>query len=376
MINNNYRYLIFCFLSVYFWALSAQNIKNESFNQGLTIENRKNETISNCNISNKTGAKGLTISDCENVLIENCKISGVGSEMNSDYLKKTLLPSDSSDFAVHRGNFFAVGLYLSNCKNVIIRNCEITDVFGQGIKVTGDNADKVSGIVIDSCRIAYIYDDGIKVEVKDDQTDFNNVLPMKGIVIRNNLIHDTGLGITQLPYARHGMYVKSRDALIEGNTIYNCFYGEGISLRNAGIVRNNKVWNCYIGCIGFWPQTNTEGSSKTVVIENNICRQDYNMDLKMRHIYFPENDPVLKFNLIQWMYWDPNRDVANITKFIIRNNICIAGPDFKTSQGIMVEFQQLIKNQTLIFEGNQMYDKSGLNSLFVNIPRLKNEAQK
>jgi|GEM_PF-5027704 len=233
-------FLLLLLLPIYVYP--QQIIENKTFTKGFTLENKKNIVIRNCTFGNKEGRIGFNIQNCENIRIENCKIAGVGNESYSDYYKSTLLPTDSTDFAVMKGNFNAIGLFLMNCKNITVKSCEIIDVFGQGLKVAGDNADKVSGIIIDSCRLAYIYDDGIKVEVENDQSDFDKVLPMKNVVIKNNIIHDIGLGITQLPYARHGMYVKSRDALIEGNTIYNCFYGEGISLRNAGLVRNKYKW--------------------------------------------------------------------------------------------------------------------------------------
>lgn len=350
-------------------------IENKKFDTELTIDGKKNVLIKNCDFSNKSGKFGLQLLNCENVLVEDCRIVGVGNESLSDYFVN-LLPTDSTDFALSKGHYKAVALNLYNCKNVVIQKTEISDVFGQGIKVSGDNSSNVSEIVIDKCRIVYTYDDAIKIEVKDDQSDFNNVLPPKGVVIRNNLIHDIGLGLTQLPYARHGMYVKSRDALIEGNTIYNCFYGEGISLRNAGIVRNNKVWNCFIGCIGFWAQTNTEGSSKTVIIENNICRQDFNMNLLMRHIYVPKNEPVVKANIIQWAFYDTYRAIAAIDKFIVRNNTCIAGADFRATHAMIVSFEQPRKEQQFIYEANKMIDISAQNKYYINTPAMKNEVKR
>lgn len=172
------------------------------------------------------------------------------------------------------------------------------------------------------------------------------------------MIHDIGLGTTQLPYARHGMYLKARDILVEGNTIYNCFYGQGISLRNAGIIRNNKIWNCLAGlCIAYWAQTNTSGSSKTVVIEGNQCRQDYSMVTQMRHIYDlakkPGSDRSSAMIQVAFVQKDP---CARIEKFVIRGNTCIAYKDYDSQDALIQWFGKQQPWQTIILENNTFVD--------------------
>jgi hypothetical protein len=369
----------FCFL-IFALQVAAQKkqtvIEGKTFQEGFELLNQKNVLIRNCNFSNRSGRFGLKISNCENVTVEDCTVSGVGNEGFSKYITDGLLPTDSSDYPVRKGDFRAIGIHVADSRLVTIKKCRVQDVFGQGIKLGGASHLTAGQIKIDSCRIAYVYDDGIKVEVRNDQVLVDSVLPMQGVEITNNMIHDIGLGVTQLPYARHGMYVKARDALIEGNTIYNCFYGEGISLRNAGVVRANKVWNCYIGCIGFWAQTNTTGSSRAVVIEDNICRQDYNLDLAMRHIDFPEREPVIKYNVIQWAFADKERVKAKIEKFVIRNNVCIAGADFRTSHAMVALFGEQGKDQVLVYEGNELIDRNGGNKQFTYVSSGSNPVKK
>ncbi len=261
--------------------------------------------------------------------ISNCRISGVGNEaiMNLENRKGKF---DTAYIFIEPNGY---GIQLVNCTQTIVKNSKIIDVFGQGVRITGDNNQTTSDITIESNRIAYIYDDAVKFEVKGDQNDQSPELaklPFKGGVVRNNIIHDIGLGVTRLPFARHGMYLKAADILVEGNTIYNCFYGSGISLRNAGIIRNNTIWNCAYACIAYHAQTKTTESTKEVIIENNNCLQEYGMDFPMRHIA----NPTKGFNACVYgciMLGIDNKQADSplfIEQFIVRNNTCKLYKDY------------------------------------------------
>ncbi len=167
---------------------------------------------------------------------------------------------------------------------------EVRDVLGQGIVANGDSREHTSDITLEGNRIAHIYDDAVKFQVRGDQGDLDPseiALPFLGGVVRGNVIHDIGLGATRLQAPRHGMYLKAADILVEGNTIYNCFFGSGISLRNAGVIRSNRIWNCAYACIAYHTKTDTTGTSSTVLTEGNECCQCYSMDMPQRHIYHP-----------------------------------------------------------------------------------------
>lgn len=312
-------------------STSAQSwetvIENKTFDSGLLIENKSNVLIKDCFVSNRNGVYGIKLINCQNVRINNTKVHSVGNE-ESNSLNNL---KGSKEYVFAFGN--AIGIYLLDCNKVIVEKSEVLDVFGQGIKIFGADNIKTSDIILDGNRIAYIYDDAVKFEVKGDQNDnspesANN--PFKGGIIRNNIIHDIGLGVVRLPFARHGMYLKAADILVEGNTIYNCFYGSGISLRNAGIIRNNKIWNCAYACIAYHAQTKTSESSKTVIIENNDCRQEYAMDFPMRHI----SNPSKSFNacvmgcIMLGIDGKMPKSSLFIEKFIVLNNKCSIYKDF------------------------------------------------
>jgi len=348
----------------------SEVIEGKTFDKGLSLSGKENVLIKNCQITNPNGSIGLELSKCKNVRIENCVIRNVGNETMSDYVSGSLFPKDSADYPQKRGKFHSSGILLNNSSNITISKCEITDIFGRGLLVEGDVWENAQNIVIDSCRIAYIYDDGMlfTVSYKGGESEMTTKLTFKGGRITNNLIHDIGLGTSQLPFARHGMYLKARDVLVEGNTIYNCFYGQGISLRNAGIIRNNKVWNCYAGlCIAYWAQTNVEGSSKTVVIEGNQCRQDYKIDFRMRHISFLNKNHNAELPMISVAY---NQGTLNdyIEKFIIRNNTCIANQDYLTNTPLIGGIGALKPYQSVKVENNNFYDNRNVKKYYDNIP--------
>ena len=345
-------------LTFVFFPSTAQNwseiIEGKTFENGLIIEGKTDVLIKGCHITNVDGKYGIKIMDCSNVRIENCIIRRVGNESVSDYFKTTILPLDSMDYPQTRGGFDCIGLWSHNSSDVSIFNCDITDVFGPGIKIRGSDCNTTKGISIEKSRIAYTYDDGIKIGVENDQDD-SSVLPFKGGIIRDNIIHDIGLGTSQLPYARHGMYLKARDILVEGNIIYNCFYGQGISLRNAGVIRNNKIWNCYNSCISYWAQTNTEGSTKKVVIENNQCRQNYTMNFMMRHISRLDNISGLGSPIISIAYRQ-SVPTAIISEFVIRGNTVILNKDYTGKSALIGGIGERKAGQSVVVENNRLID--------------------
>ncbi len=329
-------------------------IENKTFSDGLTIQGKNRVLVRNCQIR----GKGVFISNSEQVTILNCQIQHIGGPGISGYYSEDLLPKNTPDHPQlrHNASERRNGILIMNSSDITIHGCEIFDVFGQGILAVLRQNENIKNITISENRIAYIWDDGILIQSSDPLQS-----PPQGVVIRNNVIHDIGLGLTQLGFARHGMYLKARDVLVEGNTIYNCFYGQGISLRNAGIVRNNKIWNTYSSSIAYWPQTNTEDSSKTVVIEENQCRRDFFYTLPMRHIDHLDS-PLKHVNqkpLILVAYAENDRPYAFIEKYIVRNNTVIVGIDYLQDTDLIGSYvyeSGKIDGQQLVIENNTVID--------------------
>ncbi|MBL8995646.1 MAG: right-handed parallel beta-helix repeat-containing protein [Spirochaetia bacterium] len=164
------------------------------------------------------------------------------------------------------------GLNIQNCRNVLIYRCTVSNVAGEGIHIYATNEYGTENVTILDSLVSHAREDGIKVETRDDQV-MPFVNPMKNVRILSNRIRHTGLGTTSLPAARHGMYVKAQDALIEGNLVFHSYYGSAITLRSSGVIRGNRCGYSYQWAIGMTSQTRL-GPSKTVLIENNVIYMD------------------------------------------------------------------------------------------------------
>lgn len=294
----------------------SEIIEGKTFPNGLELKGKKNVLIRDCQISNPDGHNGILLDSCFNVRIEKCLIRRIGNkEMffgnTRDVKGFQYISPELED--VH-------GIFIVNSKNIDVIGNEITDSFSKGITMKADGWQSSSDVLIEGNRIAYIYDDAIDFyTLNRNRDDARQHLALRGMTIRNNVIHDIGLGLTRLGFARHAIYLSTCDAVVEGNVIYNCFYGEGISIRSSAIVRNNKIWNCARACISYWAQMGVSNGNKKVIIENNECRQDFNMDFPMRHIGFPEKVHKLPIAVIILSY-PGNSEYARMQEIVVRNN--------------------------------------------------------
>lgn len=352
------------------WACEAEAaeapwseiIEGQVFEKGLSLENRENILIRKCQITHRDGLYGIALTGCKGVRIEACVIRRIGNEAMQE-----------TDVRVIKGHEFVpapldhlAGIRLHNCRDVGIVGNEITDSASKGITVTvsAERLDEPVNVLIESNRIAYVYDDGIDFNVVGGGRSHPN---LTGVTIRDNLIHDIGLGLTRLGFARHGMYLSVRDAVVEGNTIYNCFYGEGISVRNSGVIRHNKVRNCARACIAYWAQGNSAGSSGTVLIEGNDCRQDFSLPLPMRHIGFAEKLHQLPLGTILIQHGDNPH--AKMREIVVRNNVVSVGPDY-TEDTPLIGGNGDPRKATAKLEvsGNRLVDRRAKPNFFSNLP--------
>lgn len=152
------------------------------------------------------------------------------------------------------------GIYLRDVNNVYIKNCEIYNVGGSGIRLGSGGS--TSNVTIEGNTIYNTIENGISVAQR-----YESGIDHKNLRILNNIIHDTA---TPGDDKHHGIYVQSQDSLIEGNTVYNCNGGNGISIRSSGIVRKNKLWNIDGTPIKYYGD-HMKGPSDLLLIENNIA---------------------------------------------------------------------------------------------------------
>eukprot|EP01029_Cantina_marsupialis_P006923 TRINITY_DN1763_c0_g2_i1.p3 TRINITY_DN1763_c0_g2~~TRINITY_DN1763_c0_g2_i1.p3 ORF type:complete len:393 (+),score=77.66 TRINITY_DN1763_c0_g2_i1:8167-9345(+) len=175
------------------------------------------------------------------------------------------------------------GILMGAIKNVTISNCIIRDIKHAGIAIWEE--DEADNITIEDCEIYNIQSDGIRF----GQKQYN-------VVIKNNKIHDAGLSGTG---GRHGIYVMCRDFLIEGNTIYNCTGGSGISARSCGTIKKNKI---YDGLDGIFVGSDHPAFNGTVLMENNVIydnsRENIRLSLDPSSTNSPYGSFVIRFNTV------------------------------------------------------------------------------
>jgi hypothetical protein len=302
----------------------SEIIENRTFPEGLVLDRRNDVLIRNCQFSISRAGNGLSLVNCRRIRVENCVVRRVGRE---ELLN--LPPRQVGEHEFHPVALHAVhGIMLQDSTEVSLVGNDITDVLGVGISayMSYERMDEDAQILIEKNRVAYTFDDGIDFSVKGGSRDPDIRPNLRGVTIRQNVIHDIGLGLSSLTFARHGMYLSVRDAVVEENTIYNCFYGEGISVRNSGIIRGNRIRNCARACIGVWAQGRTAGGSCELLIEGNHCRQDFAINLPMRHVAKPERVHTLPLASIVIQY--RSRPEVAMKRITVRHNEVLIRPDF------------------------------------------------
>jgi hypothetical protein len=228
-------------------SLSAQTwdhvYQNTTYTSRLLVKDKNNVLIKNVTIRDVTAIEALRIENCENVRIENVTIYNHRSPGNH--------------------HLSAIRLEGVNTRDVVITGCTIYNVDGNGI-ATGGTSDNLS---------------------YHDQ-------PMPNVVIENNLIYNTGQKpVTGVFSPQHGMYVKAIDATVRGNTIYNAYDGECISIRSTGTITRNTFWNWKTAGLAYWNQK-PAGPSAWFWAENNVGHQISGNDNSMAYrIGYDANHP-------------------------------------------------------------------------------------
>jgi hypothetical protein len=150
------------------------------------------------------------------------------------------------------------GVFLRNVDNVTFENVTIRDVSGDGIKLSIEGS--TSNVVISDSDISQIGENGISAGQREGGADH------PGLQILNNTISQTGTnGDGDGRY--HGMYIQSRDSVIEGNRVSDSEDGNGISVRSSATIRNNTVDSSDGSGIAYYGDHMGDGG--TLRIENN-----------------------------------------------------------------------------------------------------------
>ncbi len=237
-------------------------ISGQTFTSQFAISNLFDLTIQNCTFKDFTASPGVEINNCKNVVFKNCLVDNIISPISRGLAVRinnfTNVVIDSIIIRNHHstsGHSSALNIDGANSQNITVKNSQIYDVDGGGIVTEGTST----------------------VDVEPGKSTHDKPIP--GVKILNNLIHDCGLAQDDSPLQnspKHGLYVKAWDCLVEGNTVYNCFDGQCLSIRSTGVVRGNTCYNGRSGVFCYWAQK-PAGPSNKLIVENNVFYQTQNI---------------------------------------------------------------------------------------------------
>lgn len=173
------------------------------------------------------------------------------------------------------------GIVIRNVDGVRIENCVISNVAGNGIKLSIHGSTRNVHLV--GNRIAKTGLDGISAGQRHARG-----VDHPGLVVRDNRIERTGLA--HRGGRNHGIYVQASDFLIEGNYVSESLDGNGISVRSSGIVRGNVVRGSAKSGIAYYSD-HMRGPSDLLVIEGNRVsesgRQQERADIDLLNVPEP-----------------------------------------------------------------------------------------
>ena len=275
----------------------------------LNIVGMENVLIRNSTFNNIKDSDAIYIRNSDNVRIENVTINNTVDNEAIDIRFSDNIHIDDLvvDKMSGKDSLSGVGMWQST--NVTIEDSKFSQIFSAGqsaaISVNGDQS---ANININDNHIYNTYGNGIVTKGTSDPANVHDA-PVPGLIVTNNLIHDTGL--TPAPRSNsptHGMYIKAQDAYVANNTVYNSFDGSGISIRSTAVVKNNKIWDTKGDALAFYQQK-PPGSSKKSVIENN-------------ELFFTENRPQGSQNqpLLKLHWAEGFKHPLRYDTFEVRNN--------------------------------------------------------
>lgn len=162
---------------------------------------------------------------------------------------------------------------LTDCKNIAIRNCTITNAENYGIAVKAG----CRNILVDCCHIAHMGAGGIRVngarQHGNAQTEENSTCRVS---VTNCEIHDVGLSY---PSAACILIMNASHAVLRHNELYDGFYtgislgwcwGYGESVNGHHIVEYNHIHHLGKGQLSDFGGIYTLGSQNGTVLRFNV----------------------------------------------------------------------------------------------------------
>ena len=216
------------------------------------------------------GSTGVRIMGGHHITVEDCEVFGTGNN--------------------------AISMNSGSCDAIVIRRNEIHHT---GLSTSGDTEGEgmYVGCNDNTCRVTNsLFENNYIHHLRATSTGGNDGIEVKvgsyGNVIRNNVIHDTTIGM-RYP----GIFVYgggSQPNIVEGNVLWNC--GEAIQVVSDAEIRNNLILNSDVG-ITAAPHSQVSLMKNVTIANNTIVGNDQgiyvrwsgatNMALANNAIYSP-----------------------------------------------------------------------------------------
>ncbi len=250
--------------------MSADTLTHIS-GKGLVVLKAGLVNISTCHLSN-IGDRAFDFSNVRRIEIARSQISEVGSgihysggeQADTIHISTTnIVRVNGLPDAPESGD----GIRVANAGFAWIERCMVDSCMAAGIVIGQGNSDSlaVDSVIIQQNTISHTHFDGLLGEGNVFYADINN-----------NEISYTGLLGGHLAAGDHGIRWQGRNFHIADNQVHHSVdtacggpaCGAGISLGNAGLLINNRVYNCAGNGVEY---TNGQPLSQQVLrIFNNI----------------------------------------------------------------------------------------------------------
>jgi len=249
---------------------------------------------------------GVTDANCNRPEVTGTNAQRAADRISSGY--DNSYSQDGSVFYIWWGN----GGWANKPKFITIQNLKITDGT-QG--ASGINAVTVEDLLIQNCEITNVDGWGVFVNTKDDQP--NGEETSYRVTLRNNKIYNNGISGS---FLYHNLYIQAHTALYEGNYIGQLRAGaQGSSLkdRSSGtVVRYNTI----VAAARALDLVETEGGHGTVDTDPN-----YNTAWVYGNLIVDDDtlSGVASNSLIHWGYDNTASEARTGTLYFYDNTVVL-----------------------------------------------------
>ncbi len=330
--------------------INFENVNFEGANiEGINLVGGSHINFTNCNIVSQ-GGYALYGDNSSYIGITDCTITDALN--NGIFLNANNVTIDGVDItntgiiqgAARSGDKSNLGLYVAG-NDLIVKNCNITNVGYNGIDFSGSNVLVENNFVTNWCSVK---DDGGGI-----YTYSGNITNTNGI-IRNNIVVNTNgawPGCEAYSYEAfgksHGIYLDNgtQNVEISGNTVANCS-GAGIfaSKKNCQVLNNTFYNNGVTGLVGqLYYDYFSSGDCRGMTISGNkFISKAANQPVYYHHTYSSNTEnpnvtssyddnyyarPIDDNNVIRILYTAINYSVISDTYYSLKSWKTYTGQD-------------------------------------------------